>query len=195
MKLIVALLFAFSTSFSYANKIDAVDSIVTAYDDRIATMEMEEEPFLVPHITTSSYLMKRAIGGVQHDITIYFDMTQSEEPSAVIRKVSFTLNSGSYNIQYSYYFDQDGRLIYYHEKDENAYNDCQEWRLYFNAKTCLQLNHQPVTTDGCEGSSAPNRTTSQFNDEEQAKIKTIQTEAEQFAELLSLHYGLMSKVD
>jgi hypothetical protein len=195
MKLLMTLLCILPLSFLHAEKINEIDSLAAAYDYRIAAMEAEEEPFLVPHITTSSYLMKRAIGGVQHDITIYFDIVQSEEPSANIRKVSFTLKSGSYNIQYSYYFDLEGGLIYYHEKDENAYYDCQEWRLYFEGSQCLQLMKNPIKTNGCEGSSITTQKTTQFNDKEQEKIKMIQVEAQQFAKLLALHYALMTKID
>lgn len=176
-----------------------------AYDAFVMEAEQEETPEILPKITTTCTLMKRAIGTVNHDITIYFDradeIIESDDPStsplnenyhAIIRKVSFTLTSGSYTIDFFYHFDSNGNLIRYQEKTVDSYYGCTLKTFYFNMGKCLKFTAKNFVSVDCPEEKEPTQIErTQLTDEDIKMLKEVIYECQKFKTLLELTYKLM----
>lgn len=184
---------------------EKIDSTVQVYDAFVTEAEQEETPEILPKITTGCTLMKRAIGTVNHDITIYFDradeIIESEKPStsalnesyeAIIRKVSFTLTSGSYTIDFFYHFNSNGDLIRYQEKMVDSYYGCTLKTFYFNAGKCLKFTAKNFVSADCpEETESPQIERTKLTDEDVEMLKQVIDECQKFKTLLELTYKLM----
>lgn len=199
------LLFAlFSLSFSFAQLSDIpderIDQLVMEYDSYLYQHESEDMLDYVPHITISSHLIKRAIGGVDHAITIYFDRndvmlhteTDSwEEYEAVIRKATFTIKSGSYQIHCTYHFDENGRFILATQKNIDYNYGCFVKNYYFENGDCFKTVLRPFEMDeNCE-STIEYQESNKLNDDQKAEVVIMKREVEKLRKILELNYALM----
>ena len=115
--IVTILLFNFS-AFSQNNSLEKIDSICSAYDFLISASLEDDMDFYPPRFTITSTLMERAIGKVNTTTTIYFDKHELEPDDfdnpmdyGVIRKVMVSIQSGSYLITKSFYFNEKGLNI------------------------------------------------------------------------------------
>lgn len=196
MKHLIISLFILSSS-SVFSQIQEIDSICNQYDKKIAQAIEEEAWEGLPKIETKSKLIKRAIGPVEHLITIYFDEYEVElgqegmdvfHKEAVIRKVEMVVESVSYKMEYSYYFDTGGLLIKYHMR-EVGYN-CLERTWHFDDKKVVRVKQNPLEADCLE-----NKPVETFDREPNADDKMraswILDEAKKLREILFLNYELL----
>ncbi len=114
----------------------------------------EDMDFFPPRFTITSTLMERAIGEVKSTTTVFFDNIEgvpkhnkSPRDSTVIRKVIQNLQSGSYNITKTYFFNEKGELVY-HNYLESGY-ECYERSYYFN-DSCIYFTQAPHSFNDCE---------------------------------------------
>lgn len=178
---------------------DEIEKICQDYDAQIAQSIEEESPELVPHINITANLIKRAIGSVQHNITIYFDEIETEEngsetdefiKEAVIRKVEFSLTSGSYKIDYSYYFDEDGKLILYSERSVGY--SCYFIQTYFKQKTAVRIKQQAISEENCDAEEeTENFDHRNLSNDELAEALWIISDSDNFKKLLFYNYELI----
>ncbi|MCB9224589.1 MAG: hypothetical protein R2780_10000 [Crocinitomicaceae bacterium] len=195
MKNLIINLFLISSMIAYSQN-EQTDKICKEYDQKIQTAIDEEVIYAVPQIQITTTLSKRAIGPVNHKITIYFDeyeieIEEGEEVSfhkeAVIRKVEFTIASVSYQIDYHYYFDEGGLLIRYDEK-EIGY-ECVHTTTYFKDKEPTRIVQKPLTDENCQAEKpAESFDKKELGKREKAEATWILDEAKKFRELLFLNY-------
>ena len=176
-----------------------IDETCKEYDDKIALAEAEEMPELVPYLKISCTLIKRAIGPVDHLVTIYFDEHEIEigqpgqdvfHKEAVIRKATFSISAVSYNIHYSYYFNEGGILIKYVERQVGY--GCRIIENYFGEKGVIRMKQQPLEAD-CEESDIDAETfdKTELTKEEKASASWILDDANKFRDILFNNYELI----
>ncbi len=200
MKLIIAIVLIGSTINVFGQlQITKIDSTVRAYNEQLWQFESEGMEEFTPHLTITSDIIKRAIGPVNHEITIYFDrhdeIVEDEESSrevykATIRKVSFGLNTGSYTVVYDYYFDENGDFIYYWEYMIGY--ACYEKILHFDQGKCVKIKQKMTSPEDCFESEEVDefeRTT--LNESDKKIARNLIRETEQFKKLLQLNYQIM----
>jgi hypothetical protein len=199
MKTINILVFCLLSFVSFS-QIEAIDAHIAEYDAKIAEAVAEEMEEITPHISTTCPLMLPAIGPVNHEIDIYFEHYREEseldESGMVticsIRKVSFQIVSGSYQFDYTYYFNANGQLIFHSERVEDADYGCTLSSYYFKDDKCIQLKSELLATEFCElpDENQPEIRT-ELSEIERFTVKWIQESSEKFKSLLALYADLM----
>ncbi|MEX1001137.1 MAG: hypothetical protein WDZ35_03400 [Crocinitomicaceae bacterium] len=192
--IIILLLLSSGTAFAQVNE---SDEICNAYDSLLAKAVKEGDVTHISQLNIKTTLIKRAIGPVAHEINIYFDEFEiiheddqfPPEKKAAIRKVKFSINAGSYTIQYQYYFDKKGGLIKYNEV-EIGY-ECIIRNIYYKKDAPVRITLKP-TNRGClpEDRVKPYDKTD-LSKKDKLKAATALKEANQFKELLKLNYELL----
>jgi hypothetical protein len=179
---------------------DKIDSLCTAYDELIAQAIEEELDFYPPKISISSTLNRRAIGEVNHTIHLYFDEHEElEEPEtddedvlfynyALLRKVEFIIESGSYKFSYIYYFDEIGFLIRYNEQ-EIGYG-CKEKTCYFDEHKVFKITQESIQTETCyEEQPAEEYVHNKPSENELSDSQSVLKEAEEYRSMLQVLYN------
>lgn len=199
MKTHLSILFSVLSVISIAQT-EQIDADIASYDAQIAQAVAEEMEEIVPHISTTCPLMLPAIGSVNHEIDIYFDYSQEESDIdgagirsiCTIRKVSFQIVSGSYQFDYTYYFDIAGVIIFHSERAEDANYGCTLTSYYFEEDNCIQLKSELLATEFCEipAENQPEIRT-ELSDLEKVTVKWIQGNNKKFKSLLALYADLM----
>lgn len=195
MKYLIVNLFVIISSVAFSQTSE-IDSLCQEYDKKIQQAIDEELTFEMPRIQIKTTLSKRAIGPVDHEITIYFDEYEVEigqegqdvfHKEAVIRKVEFEVESGSYRLFYQYYFDKGGILILYTES-EMGYQ-CVEKSTYFLDKEAIRITQKPFTKSEQPCDEKPESfDKKELTKTEKAAASWLLDEAKKFRELLFLNY-------
>ena len=198
MKYLILSLFAIISTNSIAQT-EEIDKICNDYDEKIAKAEEEEVPEMAPKIEVTCQLTKRAIGPVNHKINIYFKEYEVEigqpgqdvfHKEAVIQKVEFNISSVSYNVTYSYYFDEGGILIKYVERSEGY--DCLLKEVYFEEKEAIRIKQLALTGEACIGEEkAETFDHTDPSKDEKAQASWILDDANRFREILFANYELI----
>ena len=199
MKTITVILFCFLAVTSWS-QVETIDATIADYDAEIAMAIEEEMPEIVPHISTTCPLILPAIGLVNHQIDIYFDKNREEAEnddseiltSTSIRKVKFQIASGSYQLDYAFYFDLLGHLIYQSERAEDASYGCTLSSYYFDKGKCVQFRSELLATEFCEvpSENQPEIRT-ELSDSDLLSIKWIIDSSNKFKQLLALYAELL----
>ena len=199
MKTLVLLLTLWIAAPIFAQStIDEIDALVSNYDKRLTNAMLEEEEYLVPHLEVKSQIMKRAIGIVDHTITIYFDKNDKmmetkthtkEVHHATIRKANFQLISGSYTIDYAYSYNEQGDLIYYEEKMIGY--SCYTKKMYFLEGVCVRVSKKAIKTDACEPTDEKDYKRIALTKEDKEESDYVLKKAEQFKALLKVNYSIL----
>ncbi len=198
MKTIATLLFCFLVTFSWS-QVETIDATISNYDADIIMAIEEEMPEIIPHISTTCPLILPAIGLVNHKIDIYFDKNRDESEnedemstSTTIRKVNFQIKSGSYELDYAFYFDLLGHLIYQSERAEDASSGCTLNSYYFDEGKCVQFRSELLATEFCEvpTENQPEIRT-KLSDNDLLNIKWIIDSSNKFKQLLALYTELL----
>lgn len=200
MKKLIISVFLIAGITTYAQT-DGIEKLCQDYDQKITKAIEEEMPEALPSIKVSCFLSKRAIGPVNHLITIYFDEhemeitgEEQEDPSfhkeAVIRKAEFTLSSGSYTDTYSYYFNEGGILIKYQVETEGY--SCYKKEVYFDEKGAIRETLTPNDNGPCPQEDNPKGyDKTELSKQEKASASWFQEDANKFRQILFLNYELM----
>lgn len=152
--------------------------------------------FFPPKFTIESTLMERAIGEVKTATTVYFDKHELASQNfdrpkdyGVIRKVEVSIESGSYLINKTFYFNVQGELAYYYYK-EGGY-ECYEKSYYFNSSNCIQLTHHNLQTEDCDAAIQENYIKTKLNDSDKRRIISITNKATTYIVLLNTYYNAL----
>ena len=146
------------TVFQLFAQVEKIDTICSEMDELIQQSIEEDIPQIAPSITIQTELMERAIGPVEHTMTIYFDEEEREfvangtdetswENIATRRKIIFREQSVSYDITYTYYYSEKGNLIKY-VRDEKGY-ECVIKTYYFEGETVIKVSSQTQKSNKC----------------------------------------------
>ncbi len=192
MKHLLFVLLLFPLSVSAQNtQVNAIKQQLMTYDSLIDQAKDEDLDFTPPHFTINSNLMERAIGEVNTKTTIYFDIQANEdddEPkdTSIIRKVEVNINSVSYNINKTYFFNSKGQLIYY-SITENGYS-CYTKQFYYN-QNCFFVMFKQHKTDNCdEENSSNDYNSSKLTKEDLKASKTIKITSNYYRQLLNTYF-------
>ncbi|UKN00826.1 hypothetical protein K6119_13915 [Paracrocinitomix mangrovi] len=178
---------------------DAIDEQCTSYDKML--IQAEEEAVPIGKMKVSCQLVKRAIGPVDHEITIYFDehetiITQDDSEQeeflkeAVIRKVEFEISSVSYKMKYAYYFDEGGLLVKV-DYVETGY-ECYHKESYFKSKTLIRVKQTATEGEDCQTEEkAETYDHTSPTKEEKAAASWHLADADKFRLILFNNYELM----
>lgn len=175
--------------FGQNSEIKNIDSSRVAYEVMVKNSQEEELDFYPPHITFSSSLMQRAIGEVNTEVTIYFDMLEDdveadmpvEHPS--IRLVKVNINSGAYHIEKTFYFESNDELAYY--KHHEIGYDCYQLEYYYSKNSLIYLKQKSLKTDDCvSDTEIENKMISKFKNQDITLAKIVQSKAKEYNNLL-----------
>lgn len=155
-KLIVII--ALTTAIQSVAQTEEIDKICSETDERVALAEEDGAFETFPKIEVKSQLMKRAIGPVDHMITIYFNeeekifesngTTETEvTTTATAQKIKFNITSVSYDITETYYYNSEGDLIKY-VKDEKGY-ECSILTYYFEDEKVIRIVSKQQESEAC----------------------------------------------
>jgi len=175
--------------FSQNSEIKNIDSLRVTYETIIKNSQEEELDFYPPHITFSSVLMQRAIGTVNTEVTIYFDMLEDDVEEDIpveypsIRLVKVNINSGSYHIEKTFYFESNDQFSYY--KHHEIGYDCYQLEYYYSNNNLIYLKQKSLKTNDCISDTVvENRTTSKLNKQDLTLAKIVQSKAKEYNNLL-----------
>lgn len=176
---------------------DQIEKICKEYDEKLSRAAEEEIPESVPNLKVNCTLTKRAIGPVDHQITIYFDEHEHEVEDmgdelmkeAVIRKVEFEISAASYTVNYSYYFNEAGLLIKYVERSIGY--ECFLKQVYFNEKLPVRIQQDKITGDNCMSEKeAEVYVHTELSKKEKASATWLLEDADKFRQILFANYEL-----
>ena len=150
MKIILLVcLFITFKGISQDTLVAKINSEKLEYDSLIYQSQQEELDFYPPKFVITSTLMERAIGEVSSTTELFFDVIENEEydrDSCLLRQVKVTIESGSYLIAKTYFFNALGDLIYYQIHEEGY--DCWEQTYYFD-NICIYKTQKALPTENC----------------------------------------------
>jgi hypothetical protein len=132
-------------------QITEIDARVSEINNLIVESTEQGDPEnILPCLETTSRLTRRSIGTVDTQVKIYFKrndgMYFSEEEQreietfqAIMQKVEIMINTGSYQLKITYYFDEIGELILAQEDLTDLDLECSSILYYFNQQRITYL--------------------------------------------------------
>jgi hypothetical protein len=167
------------------------DSVCAAYDNEIQRAIDEEMSELVPVIKINTKTIQRAIGTVETSISLYYDLheevIESEEgvsykETAILRKAIYRVNTGSYERNKTYYFDEFEKFIRFN--DLAIGYKCVERSIYFTEDKLKRIVQIPRLLDCYETDLPLQFDKTKFTNADLSMAKKIQLEASKYIALL-----------
>jgi len=204
MKFLITIFFIAQVCVLFSQDIKGkIDSLKIEIDERIilATEAFDGEN-IFPHMDMTCRLTQRAVGTVNSTVRVYFDRhdnliwseeEQIEKPSyqATLRKAEMAVVSGSYILNFSFYFDEIGDLrAYIIELIDHDYG-CSIEQYYFHNQKLLLFEKSVID---CDSKAVNSKTTKKdLTLDEHMYGQELLVEANRFTMLLEINYRLFMK--